>query len=523
MMRTRKSGLTPGLAALSAVALLCHAAPARAADPVHWVDWTSADASNVYGSANVDGTVVGVTYTGERAFVQTGCGTNYWWPSSGYISATVPNAPPGCDIIALHRATAKKITFSEPVTNPLFAVVSLNGNGYRFDRDFEILSYARGYWGTGTLTKRITTYADGSVTYDLIGSGEPHGVLQFIGTFSTVSWTSLSYEYWNGFSIAIENRAEAVPPEIHVYDGAAPGSAELVSNQAEAVDFGDVELGGSAARTFTIHNAGTGPLNFTSLALSGSGAFTTTDLPPAIAAGATTTFTVTFAAVDPGPHAATVTIESDDPLQGTFRFPITATAGPRDSDGDGVPDPDDRCPGADDKLDTDGDRNPDCLDRCPLDNPDDSDADGVCESKDLCTGDDASGDTDGDRTCDDRDVCPHDPLDDADADGLCGDVDVCGGTVFPESVPTRSLKPNHYALLDANASFEVGLARGGVATSAVTLQTTGGCSCEQIIAALGLGHGHAKHGCSPGVIGDWYFRLTGIRQSFGGAGAASRH
>ena len=201
-------------------------AGAAGADPVAWVDWQSADSLSVYGIALVDGATVAVTYTGERGFVQTSCGTDFWTApgaTNPYISPTVDNPPnldqdPArrCDIIALNLATQKSMTFSEPVTNPLFAVVSLNGNGYRFDRDFDILSFARGYWGDGTLTKRITTNPDGSVTYDLIGTGEPHGVIQFIGTFSSVTWDSLTNEYWNGFSVAVENLAVNVPPEIEV-------------------------------------------------------------------------------------------------------------------------------------------------------------------------------------------------------------------------------------------------------------------------------------------------------------------
>ena len=36
-----------------------------------------------------------------------------------------------------------------------------------------------------------------------------------------------------------------------------------------------------------------------------------------------------------------------------------------------------------------------------------------------------------------------------------------------------------------------------------TTTDTGGCSCEQIVAARGLGKGHLKHGCSKGVMTDW--------------------
>lgn len=186
--------------------------PASAFADVIWVDWhTILENGDVEGTATVSGGTVTVTYSGERAFVQTSCGTNYWNPSSPYISATVPNAPPDCDIIALSQATAKTLTFSEPVANVFFAVVSLNGNGYRFDRDFDILSFDCGYWGCGTLTKQVNP-----PTYDLIGSGEPHGVIQLLGSFSSVSWTSLSNENWNGFSIGFEETVANLTPTVTI-------------------------------------------------------------------------------------------------------------------------------------------------------------------------------------------------------------------------------------------------------------------------------------------------------------------
>ena len=187
-------------------------APAGAFADVIWVDWhTILENGDVEGTATVSGGTVTVTYSGERAFVQTSCGTNYWNPSTPYISATVPNPPPDCDIIALSQATAKTLTFSEPVANVFFAVVSLNGNGYRFDRDFDILSFDCGYWGCGTLTKQINP-----PTYDLIGSGEPHGVIQLLGSFSSVSWTSLSNENWNGFSIGFEETVANLTPTVTI-------------------------------------------------------------------------------------------------------------------------------------------------------------------------------------------------------------------------------------------------------------------------------------------------------------------
>ncbi len=147
---------------------------------VIWTDWTGGTAGTngaAVGSLTVGTTTVGVAYAGEIQSLQTSGGTDYWNPSAPYISATVPNAPPTPDIIAISQASTKTITFSQPVTNPLFAVVSLNGNGYRFDRDFSILSFGQGFWGNGTLTRQVTSGG----LFELDGTGEPHGLIEFQG------------------------------------------------------------------------------------------------------------------------------------------------------------------------------------------------------------------------------------------------------------------------------------------------------------------------------------------------------
>src|SRR5262249_19820920 len=105
------------------------AAAIHAAPPVTWVDWTSGTAGasgSASGVLNLGTSSVAVSYSGEIAFIQTNGGTNYWNPSAPYMSATVPNAPPTPDIIALSMASSKTLTFSQPISNLLFAVVSLN-------------------------------------------------------------------------------------------------------------------------------------------------------------------------------------------------------------------------------------------------------------------------------------------------------------------------------------------------------------------------------------------------------------
>lgn len=183
---------------------------AQAAPMVNWADWTSGvagPAGSAVGNFSTGAGSVSISYSGEIAFIQTGTGTDYFIPTSPYLSALVGNAPTPAEMIALSLATSKTLTFSTPVDNLFFAVVSLNGNGYRFDSDFEIVSSGCGYWGCGTLTKVDL----GGGHFELDGTGEPHGVIRFTGAVSSITWTSLSNEYWNGFTVGTYGIAAAVP------------------------------------------------------------------------------------------------------------------------------------------------------------------------------------------------------------------------------------------------------------------------------------------------------------------------
>jgi len=169
------------------------------AAPVIWTSWTAANAGagTASGDITVGATVINVAYSGQATFIQANdTGTNYWNPSTPYVSAQVDNAPTRKDIIALSLAGARTLTFSEPVKNLFFAVVSLNGNSYRFNRDFEIVSFGNGFWGNGTLAR----VDNGDGTYSVSGTGEPHGVIRFKGSVTDISWTA-GAENWNGFTV----------------------------------------------------------------------------------------------------------------------------------------------------------------------------------------------------------------------------------------------------------------------------------------------------------------------------------
>lgn len=236
-----------------AVALALVASTASAA-PVYWTDWSGADLDTGIGFRGV-GTIttptdsVTVTYTNPQGigFYQPSGGAYYYsggtdGPSgtSPFTSSLVDNRPPTSDIIALQFAGLQTLAFSQAIANPVFAYVSLNGNGYGFSQDFDILSFghssdgnACGYWGCGTSYKQVAI-VNGQTEYQLLGTGEPHGTLRFRGTFDTVTWRSLSNEYWNGFTVGIQETAIAfctanpTAPECNSNDVPEPASLALL-------------------------------------------------------------------------------------------------------------------------------------------------------------------------------------------------------------------------------------------------------------------------------------------------------
>lgn len=108
----------------------------------------------------------------------------------------------------------------------------------------------------------------------------------------------------------------------------------------------------------------------------------------------------------------------------------------------------------------------------------------------------------------------HDPivvglnlLGDLDEDGVLNGDDFCPGTVIPESVPTRRLNPNRWALVGGDLDFDT-VSKGKGPKRSYSTADTAGCSCEQIIGAQGLGKGHTKFGCSNGAMDNWVELVT---------------
>ena len=224
--------------AFAALALLLGSCVAAGAAPVFWTDWLGSDTDTGpgfigHGTITTSTSTVDVTYTNANGigFYQSSGGGDFWTPripvsNSPYTSALVDNPPPDTDIIALQFAGNQTLSFSQTIANPVFAYVSLNGNGYAFlNQDFDILSFGAGlaapapgdnscgFWGCGTSSKNVVDLGGGNFEYQLLGTGEPHGTLRFTGGFDTLTWRSLSNEFWNGFTVGVQGTAaEVFPP-----------------------------------------------------------------------------------------------------------------------------------------------------------------------------------------------------------------------------------------------------------------------------------------------------------------------
>ncbi|GAA0859010.1 PEP-CTERM sorting domain-containing protein [Aliiglaciecola litoralis] len=223
---------------LSSLLLILFSCAVSAA-PIYWTDWLGGDQdpnAGFIGQGEITTltSTLDVTYTNPNGigFYQPSGGADYYQNGrsgrddsvSPYTSSEVDNSPTGTDIVALSRAGTQTLFFSEAIANPVFAFVSLNGNGYAFlNQDFNILSVGGedgnscGYWGCGGVTKNIVDLGGGDFLYELnssnVGGTEPHGVIQFTGAFDTLVWDSASNEFWNGFTVGVQGTAEEIFPD----------------------------------------------------------------------------------------------------------------------------------------------------------------------------------------------------------------------------------------------------------------------------------------------------------------------
>lgn len=190
--------------ALAAAALAFATAPASAGN-VSWTLWqpdsvfTGPTAGQVSGS--VDG--VGVTYSGDVYDLNT----NYpsWAPNSTWEGGDVSNAPPaGNGAIKLTGGGdtgINTITFDQDVTNPVIAIWSLGQANGPASFVFDVAANQLALLGGGPSAEYNGQALALSGT--TVSGLEGNGLVQFYGTFKTISFTTPQYEYYYDFTVGV--------------------------------------------------------------------------------------------------------------------------------------------------------------------------------------------------------------------------------------------------------------------------------------------------------------------------------
>ncbi len=171
---------------------------------VNWVDWTSTSS----GTLDTGSLIIDVELTGSPMGLSNGDTYYKNYPS------TYNNFNPS-DVIAVNSAGTFTLNFSEAITNPYFALVSVGQPNLSVTYDFSassptsvsIVSSGANQWGYGGYT----------ISGDIFTGNEYNGILQLMGTFDSITFTTGPDEYWHGFNIGVS--AVPLPAAIWLFSG----------------------------------------------------------------------------------------------------------------------------------------------------------------------------------------------------------------------------------------------------------------------------------------------------------------
>lgn len=176
---------------------------------IAWVDWTDATSGTpgtATGIISAD-SEISVAYKGEVAFSYLDGSYPSYSPTRTFSGGTVGNPPTIHDIIALNGGTKKvnTLTFTPAVVDPVLAIWSLGAPGtkasFKFSETlFSIQSGGPSKEYRGTPLKQLG---------NVISGVEGNGTIQFIGSYTSISWTNPQYEYWYGFTAGVPRTSRA--------------------------------------------------------------------------------------------------------------------------------------------------------------------------------------------------------------------------------------------------------------------------------------------------------------------------
>ena len=177
-----------------------------------WTDWTSATVGNP-GSAAGTLNGVQVTYSGEVGGSVLNGTSNIWAPNTSFIGGTVTTSPSivGDDIRLVGAFTGTNtLTFGTPLENPVFAIWSLGAPGLAASFTFNATPTLEAGGPNSQFAGQTIT-----VLGNVVSGSEGNGVVQFTGTFGSISWTN-TFENFYAFTVGLNGPIGAVPePETY--------------------------------------------------------------------------------------------------------------------------------------------------------------------------------------------------------------------------------------------------------------------------------------------------------------------
>jgi hypothetical protein len=166
---------------------------------IDWNAWTSATG----GMIAPDSVGVSFAITGSGSFDALVSNYPSYTPTTTFADGTIVNdAPVSTDgIIRLMggNSNVNTVTFSTPVVNPVMAIWSLGAGGNQAQFDF--INATPVFVSGGPSAE----YGGSPITVsgnDVLGI-EGNGTVQFLGTFTSLSWTNPRFENWYGFDVGI--------------------------------------------------------------------------------------------------------------------------------------------------------------------------------------------------------------------------------------------------------------------------------------------------------------------------------
>lgn len=199
------------------------------ADPISWNTWSSTST----GSIAIAGGPIGVSYSGPADSVVSGYPS--YTPASTYADGSiVDNAPtPANGILRIlgGSSAVQTLTFSSAVVDPVMAIWSLGQGGINAQFAFQG-SAVPGFVSGGPSAEYGGSAI--SVSGQTVSGVEGNGTVQFMGTFTSISWVNPVREDWYGFNVGVANIAAVPEPETYALMLAGLGVMGFVARRRRA-------------------------------------------------------------------------------------------------------------------------------------------------------------------------------------------------------------------------------------------------------------------------------------------------